>query len=152
MSLASEKTIGEERRYPPEGNGMKCPNCGAENPNGQNFCVDCGSVIPKLDRFSGYWGSGKEYAFSSEGRISDFLFTVGQNEKHTIAVRYNTKHGKFTVYVDSTDKTSHVKKVGPKSVSLDIGKEEKHNMILSISGFWTLRLEASADGVTVYKS
>ena len=131
---------------------MKCPACGKENPKGQNFCVDCGGVIPKLDRFGSYSGSSKEYVFSSEGRISNFLFTVGQNEKHAIAVRYNTKNSKFTVYVDSTDKPQTVKKIGPKSVSLDIGKEEKHNLTLAISGFWTQRLEANVDGVPVYRS
>jgi len=128
---------------------MKCPNCGAENPKGQNFCVDCGGVVPKLDRFSSY--HSKEYVITSAGRICDFLFTVGQNEKHTIAVTYNTKKSKFTVYVDSTDKPSHVKKIGPKSASLDIGDEEKHNLTLAVNGFWTLRLDATVDGVQVYK-
>ena len=131
---------------------MKCPACGKENPEGQTFCVDCGGVIPKLDRFGSYWGSSKEYRHTSAGMISDFLFTVGKNEKHTIAVKYNTKGSKFTVYVDSTDKPTTVKKIGPKSVSLEIGKEEKHKLILAVSGFWTQRLEASEDGVPVYKS
>jgi len=26
--------------------GMKCPTCGKENPEGQKFCGDCGSIIP----------------------------------------------------------------------------------------------------------
>jgi len=131
---------------------MKCPACGKENPKGQNFCVDCGGVIPKLDRFRWEKASSKQYVFSSEGRISNFLFTVGQNEKHTIAVRYNTKNSKFTVFVDSTDKPHNLKKIGPKSVSLDIGKEEQHKLTLAISGFWTQRLEATVDGVLVYRS
>jgi uncharacterized membrane protein YvbJ len=26
---------------------MKCPNCGAENVEGNNFCADCGSLIDR---------------------------------------------------------------------------------------------------------
>ena len=26
---------------------VKCPNCGAENPEGKKFCGDCGAVIPQ---------------------------------------------------------------------------------------------------------
>jgi len=27
---------------------MKCPNCGAENPEGKLFCGDCGERLPRL--------------------------------------------------------------------------------------------------------
>ena len=128
---------------------MKCTFCGKDNPKGQDFCVNCGGVIPKLDRFSTY--HSKEYVITSAGRICDFLFTVGQNEKHTVSVRFSTKDKKFTVYVDSTDTPHAVKKLGPKSVSLDIGNEEKHKLTLAVNGFWTLRLDATVDGVPVHK-
>lgn len=42
LYLASEKTIEEERRYRFEGNGMKCPDCGTVNPEGQKVCSSCG--------------------------------------------------------------------------------------------------------------
>jgi hypothetical protein len=128
---------------------MKCTFCGMDNPKGQDFCVNCGGVIPKLDRFASYHSS--QYMITSEGRKTDFLLTIGENEKHAVSVRYNTKNKKFTVYVDSTDKPHSIKKVGPKSVSLDVGKDEKHNLTLAINGFWTQRLDATIDGVPVYK-
>jgi len=31
------------------GNGMKCPKCGAENPDNKKFCSDCGKRLSDLD-------------------------------------------------------------------------------------------------------
>lgn len=47
MCPASEKPIGEERRYGEGELAMKCPNCGAENPEGKMFCGDCGTGLPQ---------------------------------------------------------------------------------------------------------
>jgi hypothetical protein len=44
--LWQEKTIGEERGYPPEGNGIKCPNCGGDGGNDFGaFCEYCGASL-----------------------------------------------------------------------------------------------------------
>jgi len=52
MSLASEKTIGEERRYWLDGNGMKlCPNCGMNNPADASFCQSCGTQLGPALRY-----------------------------------------------------------------------------------------------------
>ncbi|MGP6220374.1 zinc ribbon domain-containing protein [Caldiplasma sukawensis] len=29
---------------------MKCPNCGAENPSGYDFCIQCGNQLPKANQ------------------------------------------------------------------------------------------------------
>jgi len=128
----------------------KCPFCGTVNPKGENFCVNCGGVIDKPNVW--YRGSTKAYYRSSAGQVTNFLFTVGQNEKHYIAVKFNTKGGKFTVFVDSSDVPHPIQRVGPKSVSLDVGQEEKHKVTLAISGFWVQNLEALVDGSLAYKS
>jgi hypothetical protein len=50
------RPIGKERRYPPEGNGMKCPSCWAENPEGARFCQACGhSFQSSLQDWSSIW-------------------------------------------------------------------------------------------------
>jgi len=50
------KHIGEERRYQPERNGMKCPSCWAENPEGARFCQACGhSFQSSLQDWSSIW-------------------------------------------------------------------------------------------------
>ncbi len=34
---------------------MKCPNCGAENPDEKKFCGDCGSPLKAVDGLSAKW-------------------------------------------------------------------------------------------------
>ena len=34
---------------------MKCPNCGAENPEGRTFCGDCGSPFDAVEGLSAKW-------------------------------------------------------------------------------------------------
>jgi hypothetical protein len=46
LSLASEKTLGEERRFYPEERAMKCRNCGTENPDDATLCAKCGATLP----------------------------------------------------------------------------------------------------------
>lgn len=29
---------------------MKCPNCGAENPEGYDFCIQCGNKLPRMNQ------------------------------------------------------------------------------------------------------
>lgn len=45
MSLALEKTIGEERRYARGEMTMRCPNCGRDNADGVRFCQWCGAAF-----------------------------------------------------------------------------------------------------------
>lgn len=131
---------------------MKCPACGKDNPSGRTFCAECGGVIPRVDRFDSYRGSTKVYIRGSGGVKSDFMFTVGKDEKHTVAVEYNTKGSEFRVYIDNADKPIPLKKINPKTVTVEIGKDERHKVILAISGFWEQRLQATCDGVVVYRS
>ena len=34
---------------------MKCPNCGAETPDGKKFCGDCGSPLDAVEGLSAKW-------------------------------------------------------------------------------------------------
>ena len=45
LRLVSQKTIEEEWRLGYGGMAMKCPNCGAVNPEGKEFCANCGKSI-----------------------------------------------------------------------------------------------------------
>lgn len=45
MIFASEKPIGKERRYPAEGNGMKCSKCSKEIADDMTYCGYCGGNV-----------------------------------------------------------------------------------------------------------
>jgi hypothetical protein len=45
LSLESEEAIWQERRFHVEGIAMKCPNCGAENPDNGFYCGSCAAQL-----------------------------------------------------------------------------------------------------------
>ena len=49
----SEKTIEEEMRWGWEEIGMKCPNCGAENPDYAVFCGKCAGSMKESEQPTG---------------------------------------------------------------------------------------------------
>jgi hypothetical protein len=73
--VASEKPIGEERRYG-SGNGMKCPNCGAENSDISTYCQNCANPLEPIQKAPGERRKEKRKSVFRSSTVVNAIFMV----------------------------------------------------------------------------
>ncbi|PIZ65853.1 hypothetical protein COY14_01580 [Candidatus Roizmanbacteria bacterium CG_4_10_14_0_2_um_filter_36_9] len=59
-------------------------------------------------------------------------FSVGNNEKHEVSLKYDHWWGRFYIYVDGKETTINGKSVITGSFSIEVGNEEKHTITFQI--------------------
>ena len=107
------KTIGEERRYSLEGNGMKCPKCGTENPEGARFCQACGhSFQSSLQDWSSIWNQLATGLSNPKVLLKMALLSVGSISACLIVIALlpasELKAGLFFLIIVVTDVLGYV--------------------------------------------
>jgi hypothetical protein len=82
----------------------------------------------------------------------EHTFPVGQSERHTIRVRYSYWTGKAEIAVDGIPQSQLYQYVGSKTVTLDIGQQERHKVTINVHGLVVAHVEGYVDGQLVYRS